>query len=209
MALGSSGSRGAGPRAALPWKNACLGLMALLAACRQVSPETHTVPLPSPSASAVAPAPESPRRHDPRWLRAREADPMEKERLAVAVGAAGLVAGLDDGDEVAATALAALPFADDGEIALGRLGDLARAGGGRRRAVLTAILGVAGQPRQQREALDPEGARRCGEVLVALAEDAGVPREERALAVSAARALAERGYMVWSRIPSVLDPGAR
>jgi hypothetical protein len=152
---------------------------------------------------------ESPRLHDPRWREARGSDPLEKARLAAAVGAAELLRGIDDGGETAETALAALPFAEDGEIALGRLVELARADPARRRAVLSAILGIAGQPRRQREPLDPEGARHAGEALVALAADAAVPREERAIAVSAARALAERGYLDRARIPSDLDPGRR
>jgi hypothetical protein len=44
---------------------------------------------------------------------------------------------------------------------------------------------------------------------VALAADTSVPREERAIAVSAARALAERGYLDRARIPSDLDPESR
>jgi hypothetical protein len=150
--------------------------------------------------------PESPRLHDPRWIQARDSDPLEKERLAVAVGAAGLLAGLDDGGETAETALGALPFADDAEIALGRLSDLAAREpvAERRRRLLVAVLGVAGQPRRQREPLDPEGARHCGEVLLGMVADRARPREERALALSAARALAERGYVARARIPSDL-----
>ncbi len=51
-----------------------------------------------------------------------------------------------------------------------------------------------------------EGARRCGEALLAVAGDGAVPREERVLAVSAARALAELGYVDRGRIPVGLDP---
>ncbi len=125
------------------------------------------------------------------------------------MGAASLVAGLDDEDAIAETALAALPYADDAEIALGRLGDLAGHDPRRRRRVLGAILGVAGQPPRQREALDAEGARRCAQAMIALAADETLPREERVLAVSAARALAEHGYVDRARIPSALDPKAR
>src|SRR5262249_32312982 len=70
-----------------------------------------------------------------------------------------------------------------------------------RRRVLEAILGVAGQPPRWREARDPEGARRCGEALIGVALDASLPREERAIALSAARALAEKGYVDRARIP--------
>jgi hypothetical protein len=176
--------------------------------CRGSTPGSLPLPPPSPT---DAPAVESPRLHDPLWLLARSDDPLEKNRLAIAVGAAGLLAGTDDEDAVADTALAALPYADDAEIALGRLGDLAvdRASPrntARRRRVLDAILGIAGQPRRPTEPLDPDGARRCGRALLALAADKALPREERALAVSAARALAEHGYVDRAGIPTDLDP---
>jgi hypothetical protein len=163
-----------------------------------VVPETVAAPAPPP--------PPSPRKTDPRWLLAAGEDPLEKARLAVAVGAAELLSGVEDGGETAEVALAALPFADDGEIALGRLGEMIRAPSPARARVLAAILGVAGQPRGAREPIDPDGAKRCGAALIALAADPAAPREERALAVSAARALAEKGLVDPARIPSELDP---
>ena len=170
------------------------------------SPPASAPVVASALASSALPAP-SPRRGDPLWLRARDADPAERMRLAIAVGASGLLDGVEDGGEIAATALGALPYADDAELALGRLGELARAdGGGLRRALLGAILGIAGQPRRQREALDPEGVKRCAEALLVIAVQASLPRAERALAVSAARALAEKGYLDATRIPGDLDP---
>jgi hypothetical protein len=124
----------------------------------------------------------------------------------VAVGAAELVAAVEAGGPMGETALAALPFADDADVALGRLGDLAKADPARRRAVLAAMLGVAGRPREPRELLDPEGVRRAAEAVLGLAGDRTLPREDRALAISAARALAEKGYVDARRIPGDLDP---
>jgi hypothetical protein len=187
-------------------------ILLLVTACR--SAPSPAPPLPAPplaSASAAASAVvvrESPRASDPRWLSARDKDPLAKARLAVDVGAAELLAGVDDGGETADTALAALPFAEDAQIALGKLGEVARADAGRRRRVLAVILDVAGKPPLQREPRDPEGARRCGETLLALAADGAVSREDRVLAVSAARALAEHGYVDRTRIPADLDPVA-
>jgi hypothetical protein len=43
-------------------------------------------------------------------------------------------------------------------------------------------------------------------VVISLASRVDAPREERALAVSAARALAEKGYADPRRIPVDLDP---
>ncbi len=194
--------------------------VAFVSSCKPTSPgpvASHPVP-PAPPASASAPVPappppSSPRLHDPRWLAARDEDPLEKARLAEAVGAAELLAGVGDGGDTAETALAALPFADDAEIALGPLADRIAtpdaSGATSRRRILATILAIAGQPRRQREPLDLEGGRRCGQVLLRLAADASLPREERALAVSAARALAERRYVDPARIPSDLDPKSR
>jgi len=42
--------------------------------------------------------------------------------------------------------------------------------------------------------------------MLALAARDTIPREERAIAVSAARALAEKGYLDPTRIPTDLDP---
>ncbi|APR77086.1 Hypothetical protein A7982_02433 [Minicystis rosea] len=178
-------------------------VVTILAACTPPPPPPPTPPTvatAAPTATASAPVRESPRRTDPRWMLAAGEDALEKARLAHAVGATELLAGVADGGEIADTALAALPYADDGEIALGPLATLLRPGLSRR-AILSAILGIAGRPRHQREALDPEGAKRCAEALLALAADGGAPPEERALAVSAARALAEHGYVDRARIP--------
>ena len=138
---------------------------------------------------------------------ARDEDPAERMRLAAAEGAAGLLEAIGDGGEIAATALLALPYAEDAEAALGRLGSLAQAAPQEQRGpVLAAILAIAGQPRRSREALDPEGARACGEAMISLSSRASASREERAFAISAARALAEKGYADPRRIPDDLDP---
>jgi hypothetical protein len=165
-----------------------------------------TVTLEAAAATATLRTP-SQRASDPRWIAARDEDPAERMRLAAAEGAAGLLEAIGDGGEIAATALLALPFADDAEAALGRLGSLSQTAAPEQRGpVLAAILAIAGQPRRSREALDPEGARACGEAMIALAALASASREERALAVSAARALAEKGYADARRIPGDLDP---
>lgn len=166
------------------------------------------VPVPSAPPSLVAPprvaltaAPPAPRTTDPLWQAARSADPLDGERLALAVGAAGLLIGLREGGEAAETAMSALPFADDGAIALRELADLARAESPRRRPALGAILGIAARLPHSREQLDAEGARACGVVVVAIARDEHAAREDRALATSAARALAERGYVERAALP--------
>jgi hypothetical protein len=136
-----------------------------------------------------------------------EGDPLERARLAEAEGAAGLVEALDDGGAITTIALAALPHTDDAEVALGRLAEIVlTADPTLRGAVIEAILAITGQPRRSRELLDPEGARKAGEAVLTLAKREDVPREQRALAISAARALAEKGYVEAARIPTDLDP---
>lgn len=172
------------------------------------TPSSPSSPV-APSALAVAPpqpSARSPRESDLRWRRARDEDPAERQRLALAVGAEGLLEGLDDGDETAAVALSALPYADDADIALGRLADIALGPSALRRPVLEAVLLIAGRPRRSRELVDPEGVHRAASAMLTLAARSDLPREERALAISAARALAEKGYVDAKQIPVDLDP---
>jgi hypothetical protein len=190
-------------------------LMLLAAACSPSRRETAASPSAMASAATVgatatafatARTP-SQRASDPRWIAARDEDPASQMRLAAAEGAAGLLEAIEDGGETTATALVALPYAEDAEAALGRLGSLAQGSTPSLRGpVLAAILAIAGQPRRSREPLDPEGARACGEVVISLAARVELSREERATAVSAARALAEKGYADARRIPVDLDP---
>jgi len=183
-----------------------------LAACRcSGAPAPSSIDGAAPRASAAsaapAPRPPSPRLTDPRWIAARDEDPLERARLASELGASELLDALDDGGEIEATALAALPYADDAELALGPLAERAeKAEPAQLGAILEAILAIAGQPRRPRELVDPEGARYAGAVTVAIAGRAELPRELRALAVSAARALAEKGFIETSKIPTDLDP---
>jgi hypothetical protein len=174
---------------------------------------TRKVPSPTspsetpPPPSAALPPPVNPRLTDPLWLAARGEDSLDRVRLAQAAGASGLLEGLDDGGETALVALAALPEAPDAELALQRLAEVAASKApANLHAVLETILAIAGEPRRSRELLDPEGVRAAGEALVELAGRTGLAPEDRALAISAARALAERGYVDEARIPTDLDP---
>jgi len=75
-----------------------------------------------------------------------------------------------------------------------------------REAYLTALLGIAGRPERARESLDPEGAALAGDALIAAAKNETLPREHRALAISAARALAMKKLVDATKIPTDLDP---
>ncbi|WP_433937505.1 thiamine biosynthesis protein [Sorangium cellulosum] len=199
-------------------KPARLALLAPLAvalavpvACRRDSATSASSSPPSsaaapPSASA-APRPPSPRLTDPRWLRAAGDDPLEHARLAEAEGASGLLAALEDGGDIALAALRALPYADDADLALGPLAERARAAPAPSLPpLLDALLGVAGRPPRPREPLDPDGARAAAALLLELSGRRDLPAEQRAVAISAARALAEKGLVDPARIPADLDP---
>ncbi len=183
--------------------------VALAAAACSARPDATSAPPvhAAPSASEVARTP-SARSTDPRLLRAAGDEPIERMHLAEAVGAADLVEALDDGGAVAKTALVALPFARDADLALAPLASRAAAtrDAAERRALLEALVAIAGRPNDQRDPLDPEGTRVAAATLVEIARRASLDREDRALAVSAARALAEKGWIDPARIPTDLDP---
>lgn len=161
---------------------------------------------PGPGNSAAQTTP-SVRATDERWQRAQGEDLADKQALADALGASGLLEALDEGGTIALTALLSLPLADDADIALGPLAlRLSSTKNEARELYLTAMLAIAGRPARSREMLDPEGATQAGEVLLSVAKDESLPREHRALAISAARALAEKKMVDPGKIPTDLDP---
>ncbi|WP_437283114.1 thiamine biosynthesis protein [Sorangium sp. So ce375] len=212
---GPGGVRRARRRAPVPARLALAApiALALLAplGCRREQAAASRGAASSAAAAAsppAAPRPPSPRLTDPRWRLAAGEDPLECARLAEAEGASGLLAALDDGGDIALTALRALPYADDADLALGPLAERARAASGPLLPpLLEALLGIAGRPPRPREPLDPDGARGAAAVLVELSARRDLPADQRALAISAARALAERGLVDPLRIPADLDPG--
>jgi hypothetical protein len=149
----------------------------------------------------------SPRRQDTRWQRALAGDPLDVRALAQAEGAAGLLDGLEDGGELFRVACEALPFADDAEIALGRLGEIALLDDAALSdAAVATIHRIAAGPPSRGEPLEPDGVAAAARAVLAVAARASLPRERRARAVSAARAFAERGVLDPANIPLELDP---
>jgi hypothetical protein len=117
------------------------------------------------------------------------------------------VDALDDAGDIPTTALACLPLADDADAALGPLAKRLRvATNETREPYLVALLGIAGRPARAREVTDPEGVAEAGAVVLATAKNDALPREHRALAISAARAFAEKKIVDPSQIPTDLDP---
>lgn len=203
-------------------------LVAVLCGCSraqpQPPPEAHSQPLISAAevkptvsgaplaasveASASSPGTVTARAADERWQRAKGEDLADKQTLADALGAAGLLDALDEGGDIATTALACLPLADDADLALGPLAKRVLAAPNEsREAYLSALLGIAGRPARARESIDPDGAAEAGAAVLELAKNTALPREHRALAISAARALAEKKIVDSAKIPTDLDPG--
>jgi hypothetical protein len=168
----------------------------------------------APLAASVAADPALPsivsptvRAADERWQHASGEDLADKQALADAVGAAGLLDALDDGGNVALTVLLCLPLADDADAALGPLAKrLSEATNESREAYLVALLGIAGRPARAREVTDLEGAIEASDAVLVIAKNDALPREHRALAISILRALAEKKILAPSKIPTDLDP---
>lgn len=151
-------------------------------------PPANIVPDAKPKEGSVVTVKES-------WQRAMNApdDPIELTRLAVSEGATGLMAGLEEGGASSVVALAALPFADDADLAMGRLAEiLLQADEKTAPLVIASIAGVAQRPLRSTELLDPLGAHAAFDACVVVAKKDKLPAEIRAQAVSAGRLIAAR-----------------
>jgi hypothetical protein len=172
-------------------------LSTVVAGCRDAP--THTdARAPSSSAAPPATAPRarprpapgsSPLRADPWWAAALASDdPLASAALAAHVGPAALAGALGDEDAVRAVALRALPHADRPDLALGALADALGAARGDEAVVADTIEGAIVAVRRDVEPIDPEGARRCADVLDRVADEGG----RGGLGAARARALARR-----------------
>jgi hypothetical protein len=151
------------------------------------------------------PAPAAILRRGP-WDAAADGDTLALRRLAELHGALDLLAVVRSSSARAPTALRALAHAEDAELSLAALAKLARQAPPRRSKMLEAILEIVSQRPQPTEALAPEAVSGCVVELDALSRDQQVARADRALAVSALRALAEAGKVDPKRITTALDP---
>ncbi len=151
-------------------------------------PPANIVPDAKPKEGSVVTVKES-------WQRAMNApdDPIELVRLAGAEGATGLMAGLEEGGASSVVALAALPYAEDAELAMGRLAEIAlQADEKTAPLVIATIAGIAQRPLRSTELLDPLGAHAAFDAMVVVAKNGKLPAEIRAQAVSAGRLIAAR-----------------
>ena len=177
-------------------------VLLLLAGCGQCES-----PAPSPSdAGAVATTTEL--RSAEVRLQTSVDDELELHRLADQHPATELMDVVEAGEANADAALAALAHARDGELVLGRLGDLARELPQRRLRALRTILALASRPPADGERYDPSSLRHCIGVLHGISRDVRIVPATRALAVSALRAFARHGYLQDAAITTELDPAA-
>lgn len=136
-------------------------------------------------------------RNDALWQRARGSAEIDLMRLANREGAMGLLEGLNVGRSVGLTALAALPHADDAELALDRLCELlARESESTSEKpvslpVLRSVHGIVARPPRQREALARNGYAGCVPVVTRLARLPKLDAERHDLASSTAGLLLE------------------
>ena len=128
---------------------------------------------------------------DALWQRARGGAEIDLMRLAHREGAAGLLEGLVVGRSVGLTALAALPHADDAELALSRLCQQLAHDTAPSLPVLRSLQGIVARPPEPREALAASGYAGCVPVVERLAKLPGLDPERHDLVSSTAGLLVE------------------
>lgn len=142
------------------------------------------------------------------WQRALASpeDTIELSRLALAEGATGLLAGLEEGGASSVVALAALPYAEDADLAMARLAEiLLQADGKSAPLVMVCMAGITQRPLRPVELLDPLGAHAAFDALVVTAKRAALPPEVRAQAVSVGRLIAARRPYDARLLPTEFD----
>jgi len=143
---------------------------------------------------------------DELWKRAVQGDPIDLGALADREGAAGLLAGVEQGGDLGVAALHALPYADDASVALRRLGEIAlQTDGAVQKDVVDVVERIAARPPTQTEVLDATGARACADALLEISRKSGISKETRSRAISALRLLADQLVVDPSQIPTDLD----
>jgi hypothetical protein len=142
------------------------------------------------------------------WQRAMlgQDDPIELTRLANAEGATGLLVGLEEGGASSVVALAALPYAEDAEVAMGRLAQiLVQSDAKSAPLVIACMEGIMQQPVRSTELLDPLGVHAAFDALVAVAKSDKWPAAVRAQAVSVGRLIASRRPYDENLLPTEFD----
>jgi hypothetical protein len=153
---------------------ACLGTVLLLGCARARGGPAE--PLAAPTAAgagtdASGPLPRleagpsvrpTPLAADPLWQRAARGDVIDLARLADRAGAMELLESVELGGTIGLTALSALPFAEDAELALGPLCELARRFPAERVGpIARAIEAILSRAPRPTERLDGAGLVAC------------------------------------------------
>lgn len=126
------------------------------------------------------------------WRAADEGDPLDLARLATREGAQGLLDVAARGGRPGAVALAALPYADDGVVALGWLCTmLTRAREEDIPVLVAAVAGISARPPRDAEQLALGDMEACLPIVSEVATTEHLPARTRDLAASARRMLAE------------------
>lgn len=189
----------------------CALLLALLVAspgCRRKSAEQELPPPPAELLPDAGVRADSAVSDATLWRAALEApdDTIELARLAEAEGASGLLVGLEEGGAVGVVALAALPLADDAELALPRLSEIiVQVDAAALAPIFDCIEGIVQRPRTQTEPQNPLGQHAAFDALLDLARRESLAAEHRARAVSVARLIAARGPYDASLLPTTYD----
>ena len=130
-------------------------------------------------------------------------DATDFAALGKEAGARALVAAMSDAS-ARPVALAALPFADDADLAFRPLARAAREAHGDEGAELVDALAASLEhPRALGELLDPEGVRAASADLLVIARDETRGARVRALASTLLGRLADRGFVDRSAIPAL------
>lgn len=185
-----------------------LSLSALVSGCKPDPKPGDAPPPPANLAPDAAVGADSAVAERAAWKAALASpdDALELARLAEAEGAAGLLAGLEEGGAVGNVALLALPYADDAEHAMGRLAEILESSPPETQAlVIDAMEGITLRPTTQTEPRDPMGVHRAFDALSRVAAKKDLPAPLRARAVGVARLLASRRPYDARGLPTEFD----
>jgi len=185
----------------------CAGLLSLGGACDTCRDKPRAALLadaaPPPSLDEPIAQPHPRFASHPFWLAARSEDPLDLAALAEIEGATGLLEGLEQGGQVGRTALHAMQYADDAELAYRRLAQIAlQTTDETQLDVLLALEHIGNNAPLAGEPLDPDGPEFCIQALLTIVGGSS-PAANRHVAVAALHAFARRGAVNPAQIPPV------
>ncbi len=179
----------------------CVGV---LGACRKQRLELLADASPPPSFSKAS-KPLAEFESDVLWKAATQGDPLHLAALADREGADGLLVGLEAGGSVGTTALRALAYAPDAQLALRRLSEIVlQLDGDSQRDVLGIIESIALRP-VEHEVADADVFQACSTALKDIALNGRISSALRAKAVSILRLLIDQHRIQPLAVPTDFD----